>query len=175
MKTIPLGAPRITEQPRRHDSSARCVRGPMTQGYWSGVVEHVTWRQGSHLGAQDRSSLFLVIPYWMHGHNPLHTSSAPWPAGKLGGGRLHYRRVCICVAHGKQRRSSFTTSWYLSCGNLFFIVVLWRSKPSLRFLYSYSSRNSSRWSSLLSLTSPPKPRVCVENLPKRYWSTLRRG
>ena len=53
----------ITEQPRRHGSSVRCVRDPMTQGYWPwGVVEHVIWRQESRLGTQDRSSLFLIIP-----------------------------------------------------------------------------------------------------------------
>ena len=123
----------------------------------------MAWRQGSRLRAQDRSSLFLIIPYWTHGYNPLHTSCAPWPAGQLGAGRLHYRRVCICVANDKQRRSSSTTSWYLSCGNIFFIVVLWRSKPGLRFLYFSSSRNSSRRSLLLSLTSPPRPRFCAED------------
>ena len=135
----------------------------------------MAWRQGSRLGAQDRSSLFLIIPYWTHGHNPLHTSCTPWPVGQLGAGRLHYRRVCICVAHGKQRRSSSTTSWYISCGNIFSLIVLWQSKPGLRFLYSYSSRNSSRCSPLLSLTSPPRPWFCAEDLPKPCWSTLRRG
>ena len=29
----PVGAPRITEQPRRHGSSVRYIRDPMTQGY----------------------------------------------------------------------------------------------------------------------------------------------
>ena len=154
------------EQPRRHGSSARCVRDPMTPGYWpGGGVEYVAWRQGSRLGAQNRSSLSLVIPYWTHGHNPLHTSCVSWPTGQLGAGRLHYGRVCICVAHGKQRRSSFTTCWYLSRGNIFSIVVLWRSKPGLRFLYSYSSRNSSRCSPLLSLISPSRPCFCAEDLP----------
>ena len=32
----PLGAHRITEQPRRHGSSARYIRDPMTQGYRPG-------------------------------------------------------------------------------------------------------------------------------------------
>ena len=32
----PLGAHRITEQPRRHGSSARYIRDPMTQGYQPG-------------------------------------------------------------------------------------------------------------------------------------------
>ena len=32
----PLGAPRITEQPRRHGSSARYIRDPTTQGYRPG-------------------------------------------------------------------------------------------------------------------------------------------
>ena len=31
-----LGAPRITEQPRRHSTSARYIRDPMTQGYRPG-------------------------------------------------------------------------------------------------------------------------------------------
>ena len=144
----PRGAPRRTERPRRHASSARCVRDPMTPGYWCwGVVGHVAWRQGSHLGAQDRSSLFLVIPYWTHGRNPSNTSYAPWPAGQLNEGRLHYCRVRICVAHGKQRRSPATRSWYLSCGNIFSIAVFWRSKPGLRFLYY--SRNIYRGSGLM--------------------------
>ena len=120
---------------------------------------------------------FLVVPHytnWTHVHNPSNTSCDPWPPGQLRASRLHYRRVCIYVAHGKQRRSSFATSWYLSCDNIF-SIVLWRSKPGLRFLYSYSSRNSSRCSPLLSLTSPPRPRFCavrppkilLEHLPKR--------
>ena len=32
----PLGAPRITEQPRRHGISVRCIDNPMTQGYRPG-------------------------------------------------------------------------------------------------------------------------------------------
>ena len=138
---------------------------------------YVAWRQGSRLGVQDRYSSFLVIPHWTRGHNALHTSCAPWPAGRLGAGRPHYRRVCICVVHGQQRRSNFTTRWYLSCGNIFskVVVVLRRSKPGLRFLYSYSSRNSSRCSPLLSLTSPPRPWFCAEDLSKPCWSILRRG
>ena len=56
-----LGAPRIMEQPRRHGSSARCVRDLTTQGYWpGGFVEHVAWRQGSRLGAQDRPHCFSL-------------------------------------------------------------------------------------------------------------------
>ena len=58
----PLGAPRITEQPRRHGSSARYIRDPMTQGYRpGGLVGHVARYQANRLGAQDRSSLFLTI------------------------------------------------------------------------------------------------------------------
>ena len=122
----------------------------------------------------------LLYLFWTHGHNPSNTSCDPWPPGQLGADRFHYRRVCIYVAHGKQRRPSSTTSWYLSCGNIFFIVVLWRSKPGLRFLYSYSSTVGtaaccSRCSPLLSLTSPPRPRFCAEGLPKCCWSTPRRG
>ena len=58
----PLGAPRITEQPRRHGSSARYIRDPMTQGYRpGGLVGHEARYQGNRLGALDRSSLFLTI------------------------------------------------------------------------------------------------------------------
>ena len=61
----PLGAPRITEQPRHHGSSARYIRDPMTQGYrpGGGGVSHVTRYQENRLGVQDRSSLFLTIPF----------------------------------------------------------------------------------------------------------------
>ena len=116
---------------------------------------------------------FLVVSHytiWTHGHNPSNTSCDQWPPGQLGAGRLHYRyrRVCIHVARGKQRRSSSPTSWYLSCGNIFSIVVLWRSEPGLRFLY-YSSRNSNMCSPLMSLTSPPRPRFCAEDIAKPCW------
>ena len=60
----PLGTPRITEQPRRHGSSARYVRDPMTQAYRpGGVVGHVARYRGNRLGAQNRSSLFLTIVF----------------------------------------------------------------------------------------------------------------
>ena len=121
---------------------------------------------------------FLVVSHysiWMHGHNPSNTSRDTWPPGQLVAFRLHYRRVCIYVAHGKQRRSSSAIGWCLSCGNIF-SIVLWRSKTGLRFLYSYSSRNnSSTCSPLLSLISPPRPRFCAKDLPKPCWSTRRRG
>ena len=168
----PPGAPRITEQPRRHGSSARYIRDPMAQGYRPGGA-------CSSWGTMPRKSsrspgLFLVVSHytiWTHGHNPSNISCDPWPPGQLGAGKVHYRRVCIYVAHGKQRRSSSTTSWCLSSGNIF-SIVLWRSKPGLRFLYSYSSRNSSRCSPLLSLTSTQRPRFCAEDLPKPRWSTF---
>ena len=110
-----------------------------------------------------------------HGHNPLHTSYAPWPAGQLGAGRPHYRRVYICVAHGKQRRSPATRSCYLFCGNIFFMVVLWRSEPGLPLCSAYSSKNSSRCGPPLSLISPLRPRFCAADLPNPCWSTLQRG
>ena len=59
---IPLGEPRITEQPRRHGSSARYIRDPMVEGYGlEGLVGHVARYQRNRLGAQDRSSLFLTV------------------------------------------------------------------------------------------------------------------
>ena len=134
------------------------------------------WDDTKEIVSEPRTVLpsFSLYTIWTHGHNPSNISCDPWPTGQLGVGRLHYRRVCIYVAHGKQRRSSSATSWYLSCGNIF-SIVLWRSKPGLRLLYSYSSRNSSRYGPLLSLTSPPRPRFCAEDLSKLCWSTLRRG
>ena len=128
-----------------------------------GLEGHVARCQGNRLGAQDRSSSFLTIPF----ERTVITLQTP--------AVTHGPRVCICLAHGKQRRSNSTTSWYLSCGNIF-SIVLWRSKPDLRFLYSYyysSSRNSSRCSPLLSLTSPPRPlrrrppKTLLEHPPKR--------
>ena len=101
----PLGEPRITEQPRRHGSSARCVRDPMTQGYWAGGA----CRSCNKIpGKSFRGpGPFLVVSryiIWTHGHNPSSTSCDPWPPGQLGAGRLPYRRVCIYVAHGKHCR-----------------------------------------------------------------------
>ena len=58
----PLGAHRITEQPRRHGSSARYIRDPMIRAIGlGGLVGHVARYQENRLGAQDRSSLFLTI------------------------------------------------------------------------------------------------------------------
>ena len=61
----------------------------------------------------------------------------------------------------------------LSCGNIFFIG-LWRSKPGLRFLYLYSSRNSSRFSALEPDIAPETavlrrrpPKTLLEHPPKR--------
>ena len=52
------------EQLRRHGSSVRYIHYPMTPGYQhGGVVGHVARCQGSRLGAQDRFSWFLVIPF----------------------------------------------------------------------------------------------------------------
>ena len=145
----PLGATRMKEQPRRHGSSARYIRDPNTQGYRPGgacrscgtILRKSFWSPGP----------FLFISHftiWATSHNASNTSCDPWPPGQLGAGRLHYRRACIFVAHGKQHRSNSTTSWYLSRGNIF-SIMLWRSKLGLRFLYFYSSsRNSSRCSPL---------------------------
>ena len=147
----------------------------MTQGYWPGG--------GCRTCAMATRKLprspgpFLVVScciIWTHGHAPLHTTCAPRPAGQIGVGRLHYRRVGIYVAYGEQRRSPATISCYLFCGNIFSIVVLWRSKPRLRFMYSYSSRNSNRCPPLLSLTSPPRPWFCAVDLPNPCWTALLR-
>ena len=145
----PFGAPRITEPPRRHGISARYIGDPMTQGYRpvGGCTSCGTITRKPSQSPRP----FLVVSHYTirtHGHNPSNTSCDPCPPGQCGAGRLYYRRVLIYVAHGKQRRSSSTTSRYLSCGNILSIFVLWRSKPGLRFLYSYSNRNSSRWSPL---------------------------
>ena len=45
----------------------------------------------------------FLLYYLDHGHNPSNTSCDPWPPGELGAGRLPYPRVCICVAHGKDK------------------------------------------------------------------------
>ena len=62
----PLGVPRITEQLRRHGSSARYIRDPTTQSYRpGGLVGHVARYQENRLGAQDRPSLFLTTVYYL--------------------------------------------------------------------------------------------------------------
>ena len=120
----------------------------MTQGYRpGGACRSCGTRPRKSSGSPGRSSLFLTIYHLDHGHNSSNTSCDPWPPGQLGAGRLPYRRVYICVARDKHCRLFSGTSWYLSCDNIF-SIVFWRSKPGLRFLYSYSSRNSSRFSAL---------------------------
>ena len=98
----PLGGPRMTEQPRCHGSFARYIRDPMTQGYRHGGACRSCGtipRKSSR-----RPGPFLVVSHytiWTHEQNPSNTSCDPWPPGQLGPGRLPYRRVCTCVAHGK--------------------------------------------------------------------------
>ena len=116
----PLGEPRITEQPRRHGSSARYVCDPMNRGY----RPEGPCRSCGMIPRKSSRSLdpFLVVPsytIWTHGHNPSNTSCDLWPPGQLGAGRLPYHRVCICVAHGKHCRIWSETSRYISCGNIF--------------------------------------------------------
>ena len=151
----PLRAPRITEQPQRHGSSARYIRDPMTQGYRPGGACRSC---GTIRRKSSRSpGPLLVVPhytFWTHGHNPLNTSCDPWPLGQLGAGRLPYRRVYTCVACGKHCRLSSATSCCLSCGNIFSRVVLGRPEPGLP---PCSSRNSSRYGPLLNLISPLRP------------------
>ena len=52
-----LGAPRITEQPRRHGSAARYIHDPITQGYRSGGL----WVMGH--GAKEVASDPRTLPY----------------------------------------------------------------------------------------------------------------
>ena len=42
----------------------------------------------------------VSLYYLDHSHNPSNTSCDLCPPIELGAGRLPYRRVCICVAHG---------------------------------------------------------------------------
>ena len=116
----PLWAPRITEQPRRHGSSTRYIRDPMTQGYRPGGA----CRSCGMIPRKSSRSPgpFLVVSHytiWTQCHNPSNTSCDPWPPGQLGAGRLPYRRLCTYVAHGKHCRLSSATSKYISCGNIF--------------------------------------------------------
>ena len=118
---------------------------------------------------------FLVISHytiWTNGHNPPTISCEPWPPGQLGADRLHYRRVCICVAHGKHWILFSAISRYLSCGNIFSRVVLDRPEPGLP---PCTSRNRSRYGPLSSLMSPSSPRFFSTDLPNPCWSALKRG
>ena len=158
----PLGAPRITEQQRRHGRSGRYIHDPMTQGYRPGKGCRSSGTMPRKLPRGPGP--FLAVSHytlWPHGHNPPHTFYAPWPSGQLGAGIVHGSRVCMCIAHGKQCRSSFTASWYLSCGNTSILAVRARSPFS--------------GSALEPDIDPPRPRFCVEVLPKPCWSTLLRG
>ena len=109
---------------------------------------------------------------WTHGHNPPHNSCGSWSSAWLGAGIYHARHVCMCIAHSKERRSRFTTSWYIFCGNNSVLGIRARSPFSV-LLQQLEQQHVCP--PLLSLTSLPRPRFCAEDLPKLYWSTLLRG
>ena len=71
----PFGAPWITEQPRRHNSSARYMRDPVTQVYRPGRACRSC---GTIRRKLSRSpGPFLVVSHctiWTHGHNPSNTA-----------------------------------------------------------------------------------------------------
>ena len=106
----PLGAPRITEQPRRHDSFARYIYDPMTQGYSPGGGCRSCGTVPRKL-PRSPGPFLVVSSYtiWTHGHNPSHTSCDSWPSVQLGAGIRHARHVYKCVDHGKQHRTRFMT------------------------------------------------------------------
>ena len=101
----PFGAHRITKQPRRHGSSARYIRDPMTQGYRPGGACRSC---GTIPRKSSRSpGAFLVVSHYTLWTTVTTLQIPPVtyaPPGELGAGRLPYRRVCICVAHGKHCR-----------------------------------------------------------------------
>ena len=63
------------------------------------------WHDTKEIVSESRTVPRYFSPYHLdHGYNPSNTSCDPWLRGQLGAGRLPYRRVCICVAHGKYCR-----------------------------------------------------------------------
>ena len=129
-------------EPRRHGSSARYIRDPMTQGYRPGG----TCRSCGTIPRKSFRSLgplLVVSHYILFGRTVMTLQTPPDPRtpGQLVAGRVHYRRVCICAAHGKHCRLFSATSRYISRGNIFSRVVLGRPEPCLP---PCSSRNSSR-------------------------------
>ena len=88
----PLGAFRIMEQPRRHGSSARCVRDSVTQGYRPGeVVEHVAWRQESRLGVPRCFSLYRTARTVITLYTP------PVPHGPRGSSVQVDSTIAVCA------------------------------------------------------------------------------
>ena len=131
------------------------------------------WHDTKEIDSEPRTVPRCFSLYHLdHGHNPSNTSCDPCPPSQLGEGRLPYLRVCICVENGKHCRLFSKTRLYLSCGNILSIVR--RSKPGLHFLYSYSSRNSSRFSALEPDIAPEAavlrrrpPKTLLEHPPKK--------
>ena len=91
----PLGAPRITEQPRRRGSSARYVRDPMAQDYRPRVVvDH---------GAQDPKTAFSSPGTFL-----FLSFEVAVMVLELTRCRRLKSPACVhmmCIANGKQRRS----------------------------------------------------------------------
>ena len=70
----PLGAHRITEQPRRHDSSVKYIRDPMTQGYQPGGGLWVMWHVAKEIVSEPRTVPPCFSIYHLdHGHITLQT------------------------------------------------------------------------------------------------------
>ena len=172
----PLGSSRITEQPRRHGSSARYMRDPMTQGYWP-------WGACRSCGTIPRKlsrspGPFLVVSHysiWIQ--TTVVTLQIP-PVTR--GPRASLVQVGCPIAACAFAWHMVNTADFgprlvdisLVCGNIFSRVVLGRPEPGLP---PCSSRNSSMYGPLLSLISPSRPRFCSAVLPNPCWSTLQRG
>ena len=110
------------------------------------------------LGAQDRSSLFLVI---LLGRTviTLHTPPTPHAPRASSVQVSSMEGACACAQPMINNAGPASRQIDIS---LVGIVLFWRSEPGLRFLYSYSSRNISRYP----LTSPPEAAVLRRRPPK---------
>ena len=63
------------------------------------------WHDTKKIVSEPRTVPRCFSLYYLdHNHNPSNTSCDLCPPIELDAGRLPYRRVCICVAHGKQCR-----------------------------------------------------------------------
>ncbi|CAM9777756.1 unnamed protein product [Ascophyllum nodosum] len=99
-----------------------------------GLGRHVARYQGNRLGAQDRLSLLLTLQF---GRTiiTLQAPCDPWPPGQLGAGRLHYRRVCICVADMVNTADKSQRQVHISLVAIYF-RYFWRRRRAARSLTS---------------------------------------
>ena len=106
--------------------------------------------------------LFIIIPFE---RTFITFQTPPMPHGPWASLMQVSNKEVACSCTQPMANNADTASRQVDI-SLVAIVLFWRSEPGFRFLYSYSSRDTSRCPPLLSLTSLPETAVLRKRPPK---------